>query len=215
MLVLRAASLFDHPDRNAAFRFAPVCCGTPGLVRDLIMLSRPQPKGCACRRPPQSCQKPTPGPVWTGFMWALRERALPGLFHELLASEEAEERQVPIPQIELDPRGVWRVRARPLGKVDHPRLSSLEVYAPAAPGCRHRIFVSYPCPSYLFAHGRSLPAAEASRIPRSSACRRSEKLPRATSDTKVFGPAKPLRSRVAIDGPSDKPRSRHNGGARG
>src|SRR5215212_6322570 len=92
-------------------------------------------------------------------MWALRERTLPVLFHELLPTEEAEERQVAIPQLELDPRGVWRVSPRPLGKVDHPRLSSLEVYAPAAPGCSHRSFVSYPgwsCPS---CHKRSLLAA--------------------------------------------------------
>jgi hypothetical protein len=92
-------------------------------------------------------------------MWALRERTLPSLFHELLATEEAEERQVPIPQIELDPRGVWRVCARPLGKVDHPRLSPLEVYAPAAPGRSHRSFVRYPGWSYLSCHERSLLAA--------------------------------------------------------
>jgi hypothetical protein len=92
-------------------------------------------------------------------MRALRERTLPGLFHELLATEEAEERQVPIPQIELDLRGVWGVCARPLGEVDHPRLSSLEVYAAVAPGRSHRGFVSYPGWSYLIGHKRRLVAA--------------------------------------------------------
>src|SRR5829696_317391 len=92
-------------------------------------------------------------------MWALRERTLPGLFHELLPTEEAQERQVPIPHIELDPRGVRRVSPRPLREVDHPRLSSLEVYAPAAPGRSHRSFVSYPGWSYLSCHKRSLLAA--------------------------------------------------------
>jgi hypothetical protein len=96
-------------------------------------------------------------------MWALRERTLPGLFHELFATaEEAEERQVPIPNIELDPRGVWGVCARPLGEVDHPRLSSLEVNAPAAPGCSHRSFVSYAGSSNLFPHRRSLSAVDES-----------------------------------------------------
>jgi hypothetical protein len=95
-------------------------------------------------------------------MWALRERTLAGLFHELFATEEAEERQVPIPQIELDPRGVWRACTRPLGEVDYPRLAPLEVYAPAAPGCSHRIFVSYAGSSYLFPHRRSLSAVDES-----------------------------------------------------
>ena len=97
MLVLRAASLFDHPARNAAFRFAPVRCGRAGLVRGLFMLSGPQPNVCVYRCPPQSRQNPTPGLVWTGAMLSLRERTLACLFHELATAEEAEERQVPIP----------------------------------------------------------------------------------------------------------------------
>src|SRR5215213_2593581 len=87
-----------------------------------------------------------------------REWALAGLFHELLPTEEAEQRQVAIPQVELDPRGVWRGSARPLGEVDHPRLAPLEIYAPAAPGCAYGGFVGYAGSPYLFAHGRSLPA---------------------------------------------------------
>src|SRR4051794_18013912 len=93
-----------------------------------------------------------------------RERALAGLFHELLPTEEAEQRQVAIPQVELDPRGVWRVSAGPLVEVDHPRLAPLEVYAPAAPGCAYGGFVGYAGSPFLFAHGRSLPAVSESDL---------------------------------------------------
>jgi hypothetical protein len=55
---------------------------------------------------------------------------------------------------------VWRLSARLLGEVDHARLASLEVYAPASSsGCFYGIFVSYPGSSYLFCHERSLLAA--------------------------------------------------------
>src|SRR5215203_6593487 len=87
------------------------------------------------------------------------ERALAGLFHELAAevAEVAEQGQVLLPKIELDPRRVWRVYPRLLGKVDYPRLAPLEVYAPAALCCIHCIFVCYPSWSYLFRHKRKSP----------------------------------------------------------
>jgi hypothetical protein len=43
----------------------------------------------------------------------------------------------------------------------------------------------------------------------------SESSPRVPWVAKIFGPAMPLPLRVAIAGPSDKPRSRHNAGACG
>src|SRR5215207_8175788 len=102
---------------------------------------------------------PRIGPIGVGLC-SSSERALAGFFHELVVTPEvAEERQIPIAQIELDSRGVWRVSGRLLGKVHYPRLAPLEVYVPAALCRMHRIFVCYSGSSYRFSHKRSLPTA--------------------------------------------------------